>query len=422
MGDRSLAQPGSGPADVTAGFTNMQWYMYQQHNVAFFAAFSQQALTHASLVDTARNLIELTPQLLPAHRPGEPVSDSELDPLLQLSEVDEFDGFPDRFLDAGKEIYQRPDLPLFRIKAAVRRGGADRLGRAAFVLVQVSHALVEGADSALLSRSRSAAHTESLALPIGQGRTRPTSAPTGFGGFAGWLLGGPAALGHLLAASFYEFRPGPFGFATHSCERLRIVVLARQFGVRQRALLFALGLTGLFGRETLAKKRKITTTYSTIDSGGESTSGGFMRMRMLFAAFPSSGDLAAQARQIDKELSQSEGHESGFNQALNLSALNTHRRLYRRFPFAYRQQVFNFMPYDAVLGLIPPHRLQGALTRELLEPVYAGAALDGANACVLVPGRTRISFNFYAETRLHPHIAEMAALLESLSPGQSKPS
>ena len=33
-----------------------------------------------------------------------------------------------------------------------------------------------------------------------------------------------------------------------------------------------------------------------------------------------------------------------------------------------------------MLGLIPPHRLGGRLTAGLIEPVYAGAALEGANA------------------------------------------
>ena len=38
-----------------------------------------------------------------------------------------------------------------------------------------------------------------------------------------------------------------------------------------------------------------------------------------------------------------------------------------------------------------------------MEPVYAGAALEGANACVIVPNRRFVSFNFYIQKKLLPH-------------------
>jgi hypothetical protein len=56
-------------------------------------------------------------------------------------------------------------------------------------------------------------------------------------------------------------------------------------------------------------------------------------------------------------------------------------------PWAYAPRVFGFMPYDIVIGLGPPHQPGGALTSGLLEPVYAGAATPGADACIIVPGR-----------------------------------
>ena len=52
----------------------------------------------------------------------------------------------------------REDLPLFRVMAAVRKGGPDAEGRASIIQVRASHALLEGSDSALLTRSQSAAH------------------------------------------------------------------------------------------------------------------------------------------------------------------------------------------------------------------------------------------------------------------------
>jgi hypothetical protein len=76
------------------------------------------------------------------------------------------------------------------------------------------------------------------------------------------------------------------------------------------------------------------------------------------------------------------------------------------------------MPYDLVLGLIPPHRLGGQLTAGLMEPVYAGAALEGANACVIVPNRRLVTFNFYIQDKLLPRVDRLDDLL---GPGAHPP-
>ena len=69
-----------------------------------------------------------------------------------------------------------------------------------------------------------------------------------------------------------------------------------------------------------------------------------------------------------------------FNDAMNAQGIHIHRKLSRLLPFAYTPRLFQFMPYDVIIGLIPPHRLGGPLTRNLLEPVYAGGPQlqDGA--------------------------------------------
>jgi len=51
------------------------------------------------------------------------------------------------------------------------------------------------------------------------------------------------------------------------------------------------------------------------------------------------------------------------------------------------------------------------MTRDLIEPVYAGAALEGANACVIVPNRRQVSFNFYIQHKLLPRMAALDAAL-----------
>jgi len=380
-------------ADLTAGFTDMQWYMYRQRNVAFFGAFTTRPFADADLLAAARGLVERAPQLALGFPGG--IADSILTRTIYKESVPTRDGLPDRWLDDGAAIFADPTLPLFRLRYAESASPAE--SRAGFLLVQVAHALVEGADSALLSRSQSAAHPTSRSAH----RTPPLvkAAATGLGA-------GLAAL-HLIAGNLIELRPGPYRAATRVYPREIFSRLARRHGVRQRALLFALVLATLFD----PGKRRISSTYSSIDDGGGADRDPYMRMRMRFAVFDNDADFPSLVRAVDARLAEAEAKESGFNAELNAGGLRVHRRLSRLLPVAYTPRVFRMMPFDVVLGLIPPHRLTGELTAGLTEPVYAGAALAGANACVIVPSRRLVTFNFYLQETLLRHVARLDALL-----------
>jgi hypothetical protein len=390
------------PPDPTAAFTDMQWYMYHQRNVAFFGAFTSRAFSDSDLVAAARALVDLAPQLRTGFVGGNldsPIPDRILHSLIYRERVHTLDGFPDRWIDRGDAVLADPALPLFRLRYAEAERPTD--GRAGFLLVQVSHALVEGADSALLTRSQSAAHPVATSARA----TSPliAAAATGLGAVLAGL--------HLLAGNLVTMRRGPFHCASRSYPRRLFSDLAREHGVRQRALFFALVMHTLFDAGTAAGKRRITSTYSVIDDGGGAGRDSYMRMRMRFAAFANAPDFAAYVRAVDARLTEVEAKESGFNDAMNAEGIRQHRRLSRLVPFAYTPKLFQFMPYDVVIGLIPPHRLGGGLTAALLEPVYAGAALEGANACVIVPGRRMVSFNFYIEERLLPRLPALDRIL-----------
>jgi hypothetical protein len=383
--------------DITAGFTDMQWYMYRQRNVAFFAAFTGRTFTDADLLAAARGLVELAPQLSLGFPAG--ISNSVLARTIHKESVPTLDGFPDRWLDRGDAVFADPALPLFRLRYAEAANARD--GRAGFLLVQVSHALVEGADSALLSRSQSAAHP----LSVSARKSPPLvkAAATGLGAVLAGL--------HVLAGNLVTLRHGPFRAATRVYPRAVFSSLARGYGVRQRALFYALVLATLFYAGAAGGKRRISSTYSSIDDGGGADRDSFMRMRMRFAVFDNAPDFPAFVRDLDARLTEIEAKESGFNAEMNAEGIRLHRRLSRLVPFAYTPKLFQFMPYDAVLGLIPPHRLGGKLTAGLVEPVFAGAALEGANACVIVPNRQYVTFNFYIEDKLLPRIDRLDARL-----------
>lgn len=398
MTDRTGAQ-----ADPTAGFTDLQWYMYHQRNIAFFAAFSSRAFSDDELLDAARSLVELAPQLrlgFAGADPGRPIPDAILRRLISRESVASLDGFPERWLDRGDEVLADPALPLFRIRYAAASSPTPE-GRYGFLLVQVSHALVEGADSALLSRSQSAAHPVSISERQAPPLVR--AAATGLGAVLAGL--------HLLAGNLVTVRRGPYRFATRAYPRLLFTDLARQHGVRQRAVFYALAMHALFDAGAPAGKRRMSSTFSTIDDGGGAGRDAYMRMRMLFTVFDNAATFPDFVRAVDARLTEAAAKESGFNSEMNAEGVRMHRRLSRLLPFAYTPKLFQFMPYDVVLGLIPPHRLGGGLTAGLMEPVYAGAALEGANACVIVPNRRLVTFNFYIQQSLLPRVSRLDDML-----------
>lgn len=397
------------PHDPTAAFTDMQWYMYRQGNVAFFGAYTGKALDSEDLLALARGVVARAPQLRTGYAgalPDEPLADAILVRLIHKESVDTLDGFPDRWFDAGAAIFAAPGLPLFRLRYAVLANATPE-GPQGFLLVQLAHALAEGADSALLSRSRSRPHAAVRSPRV-----------SAFVAASAWIAGTLLPPFHLLAAHMAGGRPGRYSYASRTVLRADLTAAARSFGVRQRALLYALAMQTLFDPSAPDAQRRISAAYSSLATGA--TSGdSFIRMRMLFARFINRPDLAAFARAVDARLAAGETRETGFNAAMNARGVHMHRRLARLVPFAYGPRLFRFTPFDIVLALLPPHRLAGPLARDLTEPIYAGAALQGVNACVIVPARLFVTFNFHVEERLRARVARLDRLLAAVRPRSS---
>lgn len=397
--------PGVG-YDPTAAFTDLQWYMFHQQNVAYFAAFSTLDYDPDRALRLARGVVAALPHLGEAYSgavPGRPPGDDILRRVIEIEALDTLDGLPERWLGTGMEVYADPALPYFRIRIARLAAGPDAAGRRSFVLGWASHAFAEGTDSSRLSRSLPTAH---VAPPA------PASTPV-LTTLAARLLAGFAAAAHLVASRLVTPHPGPILPATRVVPRRLLMRLARDLGVRQRTLLMALAAHVMTGAGTPQGKRHSSITYSTIDAVGRANRDSFMRMRMLLTVAENRDTFAAFARSLEQHLARSESRESGFNAEMNAAAIHVHRGLARRLPFLYGPRVFAFMPYDVVFGLIPPHRLAGPLMDGMIEPVYAGATMPGVNGCVVVPGRELVTFNFYMERKLLDYVVRLDALLQS---------
>ncbi len=393
-------------ANPQALFSDFQWFLYQGRDTVFFSAFSTRTYTFDDLSNMLAEMVALAPQLTHGFvgaQPGQPFPKHLLDAIISLEEVDDLALYPDKWLGKSSDIFERKDLPLFRVMAAVRRNGPDAAGRAAVLQVRSSHALLEGSDSALLTRSQIAAHgTQSNKQHKLPWRDR----------LAGGLKGGLSALLYIAIANLFAPREKPWGFQTLAVERHRLRLLANKLGVRQRSLMFALVTHALNGREPkkhLAGKT-IAAAYTMLDTRRNSADDDFFRVRALEARFAVIEDFVDYVRMVDDTVANIEQKDITSFQVMMNAMFKALRGINRALPFLPGPRFWRFNGgVQIVLTLVPPHRTYGPMTHGLIEPIYCGAWHAAANICTFCPGRSHVTFNFSMEQR---HLAQIGRVME----------
>ena len=399
-----------------ADFTNNQWYCHQARQTVFFTAFTDEITDLAKLKQIAARLGVLAPQLTTGFvgaRPFEPLEDNVLSRICQIDTVDDLNVYPENWELDGADIFADKDLPLFRVKAVTLREGSHSNGRRTAVLVLATHALLEGADSSLLSRSRS--------VPRGEVTGKPDKTPLlhrlRYGATAAALV--PL---QLFAAYFLAPRTVDIGFRALAFERERIRRAAANLNISRRTLMFALVAYGLNDGGRGFSRRSIKAIYADMDALSEArTNDAFFQFRMIDAKLRVCNDFAEFAREVDEVLTRAEDKDMNATQSLLNAMFSMHRRLCSVMPFLYTKRFFRFSAgYHISLSLVPPQRLGGELTKDLLEPVYCGTHHPGLNMCVFSPGRTHITFNFCLHRAILPNVDRIADLLDEIDPPSTK--
>ncbi|SMQ58681.1 hypothetical protein SAMN06295905_0117 [Devosia lucknowensis] len=392
-------------------FTDFQWFLYKGQDTVFFTAFSTQSYDRDRLGNMVAEMIALAPQLTHGFvgaEPGQPFPKHLLDAITSVEIVDEFDGYPDKWLSKSSDIFEREDLPLFRVMAAVRRDGPDAQGRAAVLQVRSSHALLEGSDSALLTRSAAAGHgvqsDKSNKLPFGE---RMKSA----------LRGGLTAFIYLVLANILAPREQPWGFRTLAIERHRLRLLANKLGVRQRSLMFALVTHALNGEgaEKHMSKKVIGAAYTMLDTKRNNTDDDFFRVRALEAKFQVMDDFVEYVRAVDNTVAGIEQKDITSFQVVINAMFKAMRTLNRVIPALPNKRFWRFNGgMHIVLTLVPPHRTYGPMTHGMVEPLYCGAWHTEVNICTFCPGREYVTLNFSMEQRHIAHVDKILGLLDEV--------
>ena len=390
-------------------FTDFQWFLYEARGTVFFTAFSKMGFDKESIGNLVATMVSLAPQLTHGFRgarPGQPFAKHLLDAITHVEYVDEFDGYPDKWLSKSEDIFEHKDLPLFRVMAAVRKGGPDAEGRSSIIQVRASHALMEGSDSALLTRSQSAAHgimsDKSNKVPF---LTKFTQA------FKGWSL----TLLYVAMANILAPAEKPWGFKTLAIKRHRLRVLANRLGVRQRSLYFALVTHALNGEgpDKYFSEKVVGAAYTMLDGARHDADDDFFRVRAVEAKFPWSENFIDYVRSIDDTVDTIEKKDIRKFQVLMNSVFQTLRGLNRVLPFLPGKRFWRFNNMiHVVLTLVPPHRTNGPMTQGMIEPIYCGAWHPAANICTFCPGRDYITLNFTMEDRHIANVDKITTLLE----------
>jgi hypothetical protein len=377
----------------------------------FFTAFSRSRFTKEMVEGLVEQMVGLAPQLthgFEGARPGHPFTRHLLDAITSIEEVDSFDGYPDKWLGSSQDVFDQPDLPLFRVMAANLRDGADEQGRVSIIQVRSAHCLMEGSDAALLTRSQTANH----------------GIQSNHGNRLGWLERFRGALSGFAMATLFAGAGNlvnapdrPLSFKTLALSRHRVRKLANKFHIRQRSLYFALVTYALHSeKDRRVKEKVITAAYTMLDTKRTASDDDFFRVRALQAAFPFEADFVSYARAVDAEMGTGEQKDLSKFQLTILSMMAALRRLGKVFPWMINDKVWRFQgsQMDLVLTLVPPHRSMGPLTEWMIEPIYCGAFHQSTNICTFCPGREFMTLNFVVEERHLSRIPRVEQLLAEL--------
>ena len=395
--------------DPEALFSDLQWFIFRARNTVYFTSYSKRQYDKEGLMDMVAKMVALAPQLTLGYtgaRPGMPLAQNLLEAITSVEYVDSFEGYPDMWLSPAQELFEEKGMPLFRVKAAVLRDGPDKEGRASVITVQSAHAMLEGADSAMLTRSQRTG--------FAPGENMAKDVPVLRKLVSGTIIS-LATLAHLIVANVMAPKLNEMGFATLAFKRAMLRRVADKYGVRQRSLMFAVVMFALNQGKGGLDMDKIPAAYTGLEDDRTKKGDDYFRVRTLRTHFAFSPDFETFVRHVDAKIDEIESRDnSRETHGLNM-VMKTHRFLARFLPFLYTDRFFRFSgKMGIVLTLVPPHRVAGNLTLGMTEPIYCGSYHPSTNLCAFVPGRQFVTFNFSLRAKHIQRVEAVKALLEKL--------
>lgn len=391
-------------ANQTRRFSNMQWYLAQSRVTVFFAAYLENSFSKKQLEAMVTAFSTGAPQLLmreclsqDRHIAASPETHSA---IVQFKQQDRLKVHPTNWFLPRFDLYADHDWPAFKAWGVAAREPDERRRRG-FVLMQSTHALMEGADLAAILHGRPAYHAaaDSTGTEMGWPHRLLISAVT------------PAvSLIHLMMAKTERRSRNDFRFRSLSISSARLRQCARELGVSRRALLFSAILHGMADKPGA----KQTFGYSSLPAKPlQLDTDNYLRVRMHQLTVRSVASLAANTRALADRLDAADGQAIATQVLLN-NALRFQRRLIRILPSLYRGPFFGYGPSDIVLSILPPIRPRGIFEPLRHEPVFGGSATGTIPNCIVLPGEFHTTLNFWADEKIRDAIPAIMDRLKSL--------
>lgn len=384
-------------------FTNFQWYLTASRNSAYFASFCTLRIDAAETLKIAEQILRLAPQMnwrnddrRQMHIDLSPV---DVRNVCHHHEIDSFDGYPDRAIGPNEDLFTDPSRPAFRLDIYTLRKGESAEGNKSLLVVRASHALLEGIDSARLSRGLNVEHQ----LP-----DRSNSQP--LARVAAMALGLLFVPINFAVTALFNRNRSEWGVGSLVLSRADLKRRSAELGVQQRSLIFSLIMYGFYYAGHDGETRAHTIGYSSLPPQRNDGDDPYVRLQMRTEKVGYRPEFLEYLKAVDKALAKPRG-ESSWLQMQYDAFFAIHRRIARLLPFLYRRSFFGFVPYDFLLSLVPPHVPgRGVFAHLGFNDMYCVSHAAGVNCCVIVPQIDRVSLSIYCPTRDLARISEIGTV------------
>jgi|GEM_PF-3549603 len=388
-------------------FSNLQWYLAHSQNRVHLACASREAISQEAFHALLSKVLALAPQLGWAETlldDGLIEADAVAPEHVAQYECAARQGL--RLADLAPQLAKPladTGRPAFR---ALCRAAPepDARGLRSWLLLEASHALIEGGDVAPLLHGLPSQEDVRPLVDLRPRRLQRLA--------AGVLMPLLAAL-HLGASALPRPDVASFRFGRVALERAAISAVARRMQVTQRALLFGLVLEALFGGRG-RWGRRLNVAYSSLPQvRALLIDDSFLKVRMdelrLRTGEKAEATIAATAAAI-----AARGPSPLAVQAWHSALLGWQRRLWRRVPWLFQHGLFGYSPYHIVLSLVPWVRA-GKMIPGASEGICFAASMTGTTPnCIYAVGARHITLSLWLPPVLYARLGNVAAVARAL--------
>ena len=395
-------------------FSNIQWYLAHANNTVHFIAASSHEISRSEFGCLLGKVLAAAPQLCQyesvaaqGHEPAE-VSIEEISSVI---ESDQPVPVLDEVLAQLGPSFADTDKPTIRASLFTSPTPNQENYRS-IVVIESTHAVMEGGDIADLLRGRTSDHG-----------TRPVVNRQPSAGAMGIIrvIALPLALMHLFIAKLEKKDRQAFRHASIRLARADIKAAARRLGVSQQALLFALVLFAT--RPDPERTGRLRVGYSTLPAERSRIADDeYLNLRMQEVSFVADTNFTAFVKSVHTKI-ESTKDTPYFTMALYNHLIGVHRRLHAVAPIFYRGNFFGYSPTDWVLSMLPP--LMPVRKFDMLKrsTIFAGSNTGTARNCIFCMGPDWVTLNFWADGQTLTRLTQLESLANEIFPGTfSEPS